>query len=56
MHAVPEIKWEEGKVTIPEGDNRTVCFTSDIGTVSPYNVEVAVSPQRGNRAATESKN
>ena len=51
--AVPEIKWEEERVTIPEGDDRTVCFTSDIGTAAAYSVVVAASPKLDNRSATE---
>ena len=47
---MPEIKWEEDRVTIPEGDDRTVCFTSDIGTAAPYSVVVAASPKGGNPA------
>ena len=42
---MPEIKWEDPEVEIPEGDNDTVCFTSDIGTASAYNVMVAASPK-----------
>ena len=41
-HPVPEIKWEESEVTIPEGDNRQVCFNSNIGTAQPYVVTVEV--------------
>ena len=50
--AVPEVKWEEDNVTIPEGGNRTVCFTSDIGTAAPYTVVLAASPKVDNRCAT----
>ena len=55
LNAVPEIKWEEDRVTIPEGGNCTVCFTSDIGTAAPYSVVVAVSPKLDNRPATKRK-
>ena len=34
------ITWDDRQVTIPEGDNRVVCFSSDIGTAQPYNVTV----------------
>ena len=39
---VPELAWEEREVVIPEGDNRMVCFRSDIGTAQPYDVTVSV--------------
>ena len=39
---VPEIKWEESVVTVPEGEDRQVCFNSDIGTAQPYSVVVGV--------------
>ena len=48
--AVPEIEWEDPEVDIPEGGSRQVCFNSDIGTASAYNVMVAES-QKGGRPA-----
>ena len=39
---MPDVKWEETVVSIPEGGNRQVCFTSDIGTSQPYQVRVGV--------------
>ena len=45
---MPEVKWEERIVTIPEGGDREVCFTSNIGTARPYDVAVGV---RGKGAA-----
>ena len=40
LHAVPVVSWNDREVSIPEGDNRMVCFSSDIGTAQPYNVMV----------------
>ena len=42
ISAVPEIKWDEPEVTIPEGDGRLVCFTTSIGSVAPYQIMVGV--------------
>ena len=47
---MPEISWEFPRVIIPEGENREVCFNSDIGTASAYNVMVAASPKGGRPA------
>ena len=37
---VPVITWDDSQVNIPEGENRQVCFSSDIGTAQSYNVMV----------------
>ena len=37
---VPVVSWDDHEVSIPEGDNRQVCFSSDIGTAQPYTVMV----------------
>ena len=37
---MPEVSWNDREVNIPEGDNRQVCFSSDIGTAQPYTVMV----------------
>ena len=39
---MPEIKWEDPDVTIPEGDDGRVCFSSSSGSVAPYQVVVGV--------------
>ena len=44
---VPEVAWEEPQVTIREGDDRQVCFTTNIGTATPYEVEVGARPKGG---------
>lgn len=51
--AVPEVTWEDDDVTIPEGEDRTLCFNSDIGTAASYDVRVALRG-KGN-AAMEGK-
>lgn len=48
---VPEVEWEEHEVTIPEGEDREVCFTSNIGTAVPYEVNVGVREKGLNPAA-----
>ena len=50
-YVVPVISWDEGEVTIPEGGNRQVCFSSDIGTVQPYDVMVSAR-EKGASPAT----
>ena len=50
--AVPEIKWEERLVVIPEGEDRQVCFNSDIGTAQPYDVTVGVRGKGSKPAAS----
>ena len=47
---MPEIKWEESEVTIPEGENRQVCFNSSIGTARPYDVRVDIRGKGANPA------
>ena len=51
---MPEIRWDVPEVTIPEGGNRLVCFSSDIGSVASYPVMVGVRG-KGSRQATQSK-
>ena len=46
----PEIMWEESEVNIPEGGDREVCFTSDIGTAVPYQVRVGARNKGANPA------
>ena len=50
--AVPSVSWDEDEVNIPEGRNREVCFSSDIGTAEPYNVMVGARP-KGSSPATQ---
>ena len=55
---MPEVKWDDDEVTIPEGENRTLCFTSDIGTAASYDVRVAlrgkgVAAMEGKRDVSE---
>ena len=37
---MPVVAWDEESVTIIEGGNRLVCFSSDIGTAQSYDVTV----------------
>lgn len=46
---MPVIEWEESMVDITEGDGRQICFTSDIGSAVPYEVQVGVR-QKGTPA------
>ena len=49
-YVVPVISWDEREVTVPEGGNRQVCFSSDIGTVQPYDVMVGAREKGANPA------
>ena len=40
MIIVPEIKWTKSNINITEGEDREVCFMTNIGTAMPYNVTV----------------
>ena len=51
---VPEVALEEPLVNILEGEDRRVCFRSDIGTAAPYEVEVGVR-EKGANPATRGK-
>ena len=51
---VPTVTWDEDEVTIPEGDDRQVCFNTNIGTAVPYEVEVGVR-EKGSYPATQGK-
>ena len=51
---MPEIKWEERVVIIPEGEDKQVCFNSDIGTAQAYDVTVGVR-EKGSTPATSGK-
>ena len=51
---MPEIKWEESVVIVPEGNDRQVCFSSNIGTARPYDVTVGVR-EKGSSPATSGK-
>ena len=42
---MPEVTWNEESVDIPEGDNRQVCFSSDIATAQEYDVIVGARPK-----------
>ena len=44
------VSWEEREVNVSEGGNRQVCFSSDIGTVQPYDVMVGARPKGANPA------
>ena len=48
---VPVISWNDREVDIPEGGDRRVCFSSDIGTAQSYNVMVGAR-QKGSSPAT----
>lgn len=48
---VPVIEWDESVVNITEGDNRQICFSSDIGSDVSYEVQVGVRP-KGSSPAT----
>ena len=47
---VPVVLWDDREVDIPEGGNREVCFSSDIGTVQSYNVIVGARQKGANPA------
>lgn len=47
------VSWNDREVNVPEGGNRQVCFSSDIGTVQPYDVMVGARP-KGVSPATQS--
>ena len=53
VNAESEIKWEEPEVNIPEGGDREVCFTSNIGpgTAVLYQVRVGAR-NKGDSPAT----
>jgi hypothetical protein len=46
---VPVIQWDESVVNVTEGGNRQICFSSDIGSDVPYDVQVGVR-QKGSPA------
>ena len=46
------VSWEEREVNVSEGGNRQVCFSSDIGTVQPYDVMVGAR-EKGASPATQ---
>ena len=48
---MPVIEWDESVhvLNITEGGNRQVCFSSDIGSDEPYDVQVSVR-QKGSPA------
>ena len=46
----PEVEWKIPDVIIPEGENREVCFTTNIGTAVPYQVEVGTRIKGDNPA------
>ena len=48
---MPVISWNDRQVTIPEGGDRRVCFSSDIGTAQSYNVMVGAR-EKGASSAT----
>ena len=48
---MPVITWDDSQVTIPEGGNRQVCFSSNIGTAQPYDVMVGAR-EKGASPAT----
>ena len=45
FNPVPVVSWNNREVDVSEGGNRQVCFSSDIGTVQPYNVMVGARPK-----------
>ena len=53
---MPDVKWEERMVTIPEGGDREVCFTSNIGTARSYDITVGVSGKGGAPATSGKQN
>ena len=52
LNLVPVVSWNDHEVNVPEGGNRQVCFSSDIGTVQPYDVMVGARP-KGTSPATQ---
>ena len=44
------VSWEEREVNVSEGGNRQVCFSSDIGTIQPYDVIVGARSKGANPA------
>ena len=41
----PEAEWLIRNTTIPEGQNETVCFTTNIGTATPYSIVIGARPK-----------
>ena len=44
------LTWEDDEVTIPEGDDRQLCYNANIGSAVPYVVEVTASGKGSNPA------
>ena len=48
---MPVITWDDPQVTVPEGENEQVCFSSNFGTAQPYSVMVGAR-EKGASPAT----
>ena len=48
----PEVEWELPNITIPEGENETICFTTNIGTVTPYDIVIGARQKGQNPASS----
>ena len=44
------VSWNDREVDVPEGGDRRVCFSSNIGTVQPYGVMVGARQKGSNPA------
>ena len=53
IHTVPEVEWEIPEFTIPEGEDREICFTTDIGTATPYEVVVGAREKGASPASSK---
>ena len=49
----PEVEWVIPNITIPEGNNETVCFMTNIGTATPYDVVISTHPKGQNPALSK---
>ena len=47
------MEWVLPNVTVPEGENETVCFTTNIGTATPYDVVIGSRPKGQNPASSK---
>ena len=47
------MEWVIPNVTIPEGNNETVCFVTNIGTATPYDVVIGTRPKGQNPASSK---
>ena len=53
--AAPEVEWEiPNNITIPEGQNEIVCFTTNIGTATPYHIVIGTRQKSLSPASSKS--